>query len=38
MLTGDAQAVGEDVASRLGLDEVHTQLLPADKVDRVEAC
>lgn len=37
MLTGDAKAVGEDVASRLGLDEVHTQLLPADKVDRVEA-
>ena len=37
MLTGDAQAVGEDVASQLGLDEVHTQLLPADKVDRVEA-
>ena len=37
MLTGDAQAVGEDVARRLGLDEVHTQLLPADKVDRVEA-
>ena len=36
MLTGDAQAVGEDVASRLGLDEVHTQLLPADKVERVE--
>ncbi|WP_130868756.1 heavy metal translocating P-type ATPase [Intestinimonas massiliensis (ex Afouda et al. 2020)] len=36
MLTGDAQAVGEDVAHRLGLDEVHTQLLPADKVDRVE--
>ena len=36
MLTGDAQAVGEDVARRLGLDEVHTQLLPADKVDRVE--
>ena len=37
MLTGDAQAVGEDVASRLGLDEVYTQLLPADKVERVEA-
>ena len=36
MLTGDAQAVGEDVARRLGLDEVHAQLLPADKVDRVE--
>ncbi len=36
MLTGDAQAVGEDVANRLGLDEVHTQLLPAGKVERVE--
>ena len=36
MLTGDAQAVGEDVASQLGLDEVHTQLLPAGKVERVE--
>ena len=37
MLTGDAAAVGEAVASELGLDEVHAQLLPADKVDRVEA-
>ncbi|MGI5930271.1 heavy metal translocating P-type ATPase [Pseudoflavonifractor sp.] len=37
MLTGDAAAVGEAVAAELGLDEVHTQLLPADKVDRVEA-
>ena len=37
MLTGDAQAVGEDVARQLGLDEVHTQLLPAGKVERVEA-
>ena len=36
MLTGDAQTVGEDVAKQLGLDEVHTQLLPADKVERVE--
>ena len=37
MLTGDAKAVGEAVAADLGLDEVHTQLLPADKVDRVES-
>ena len=37
MLTGDAQAVGEAVGKELGLDEVHAQLLPADKVDRVEA-
>ena len=36
MLTGDAKAVGEDVAKQLGLDEAHTQLLPADKVARVE--
>ena len=37
MLTGDAKAVGESVAQELGLDEVHPQLLPADKVTRVEA-
>ena len=37
MLTGDSKAVGESVAQELGLDEVHTQLLPADKVTRVEA-
>ena len=37
MLTGDAKAVGESVAAQLGLDEVHTQLLPADKVEQVEA-
>ena len=36
MLTGDSQAVGEAVAAQLGLDEVHAQLLPADKVDRLE--
>ncbi len=36
MLTGDAQAVGEAVGAELGLDEVHAQLLPADKVTRVE--
>ncbi len=36
MLTGDAKAVGENVAQSLGLDEVHTELLPADKVDQVE--
>lgn len=37
MLTGDAKAVGEGVAKELGLDEVHTQLLPAGKVERVES-
>ena len=36
MLTGDADAVGQDVAHRLGLDRAYTELLPADKVDRVE--
>ena len=36
MLTGDADAVGQDVARRLGLDWAYTELLPADKVDRVE--
>lgn len=36
MLTGDAAAVGEAVGRELGLDEVHAQLLPADKVERVE--
>ena len=37
MLTGDRRAVGEAVAKELGLDEVHAELLPADKVSRVEA-
>ena len=36
MLTGDAKAVGESVAAQLGIDKVYTQLLPADKVARVE--
>lgn len=36
MLTGDTKATGEAVAKQLGLDEVHTQLLPADKVEVVE--
>ena len=36
MLTGDSQAVGEQVAKQLGLDEVHAGLLPADKVERLE--
>lgn len=37
MLTGDRREVGEDVAKQLGLDEVHTELLPAEKVEKVEA-
>lgn len=36
MLTGDREAVGKDVAERLGLDEYHAELLPADKVAHVE--
>ena len=36
MLTGDRRAVGEAVAARLGLDEVHAELLPGDKVIEVE--
>jgi Cd2+/Zn2+-exporting ATPase len=36
MLTGDARDVGERVGKELGLDEIHTQLLPADKVAKVE--
>ncbi len=36
MLTGDADAVGKKVAQKLGLDHAYTELLPADKVDRVE--
>lgn len=37
MLTGDSNAVGEAVASELKLDDVYTELLPADKVEKVEA-
>ena len=36
MLSGDRREVGEHVAEVLGLDEVHMQLLPGDKVDKVE--
>ena len=36
MLTGDAKAIGEKVASQLGIDKVYTELLPADKVQKVE--
>lgn len=36
MLTGDREAVGKNVAERLGLDEYHAELLPADKVAHVE--
>ncbi|MCI9583713.1 MAG: cadmium-translocating P-type ATPase [Clostridium sp.] len=36
MLTGDRRAAGEAVASRLGIDEAFTELLPAGKVEKVE--
>ena len=37
MLTGDSEATASIVARDLGLDEYHAALLPADKVERVEA-
>ena len=37
MLTGDRSEVAAAVAGQLGIDEYHAQLLPADKVERVEA-
>ena len=36
MLTGDAEAAARQVADSLGVDEMHSQLLPADKVQWVE--
>ena len=36
MLTGDRKEVGEEVAEKLGIDEYHAELLPADKVAYVE--
>lgn len=36
MLTGDREEVARSVASSLGLDEYHAQLLPGDKVEQVE--
>ena len=36
MLTGDRSKTGEAVAKEIGLDEVHAELLPGDKVDMVE--
>lgn len=36
MLTGDSKQAGEAVAGELGLDKVYTELLPADKVEKVE--
>ena len=36
MLTGDGKKVAESVAADLGIGEVHSELLPADKVSKVE--
>lgn len=36
MLTGDSRRVAEKVAGRLGVDEVYSELLPSDKVSKVE--
>ena len=36
MLTGDSKDVGEDIGNQLGIDLVYTQLLPSDKVEKVE--
>ena len=37
MLTGDAKKAADAVAAELGVDEVHSELLPGDKVDKVES-
>ena len=34
MLTGDARAVAEQAAKALGIDEVYSELLPGDKVEK----
>lgn len=36
MLTGDTESIGKNVASQLKLDRVYTELLPADKVEKLE--
>lgn len=36
MLTGDREKVGKDVAEKLGIDEVYTELLPTGKVDELQ--
>jgi Zn2+/Cd2+-exporting ATPase len=37
MFTGDIKAIGEKIGKQLGLDEVYTELLPADKVEKIES-
>ncbi|MDU2064754.1 MAG: heavy metal translocating P-type ATPase [Sporomusaceae bacterium] len=36
MLTGDSKSIGEHVAKKLGIDKVYTELLPVDKVTKLE--
>lgn len=36
MLTGDRQSIGEETAAKVGIDEVHAELLPAGKVEKLE--
>ena len=36
MLTGDSRTVADSVAAELGIDEVYSELLPGDKVAKVE--
>jgi len=36
MLTGDVKPVAEKIGEKLGIDDVHSQLLPADKVEKIE--
>ncbi len=36
MLTGDSRAVAEEVGQKLGLDEIHAELLPQNKVEEIE--
>ena len=38
MLTGDRKQVADTVAKELGIDEVHSELLPADKVSASKSC
>ncbi|MBP1743077.1 MAG: hypothetical protein H6Q58_55 [Firmicutes bacterium] len=37
MLTGDLKAVGEKIGNQLGIDEVYSELLPVDKVEKIES-